>query len=84
MGTKFDFTIMDEVLKKAAQDKTGEMSSLINDMILLGRKAGHGGFDLKEIAAVVTLGYYVSREPELENMVKFLLSKTQPIDDYLN
>jgi len=84
MSSQFDFTIMDEVLKKAAKDETGEMASVINDLIMLGRKAGYTGFDLKEIAAITTMGYYVSREPELESMVQFLLSKVKPIDDILN
>jgi len=84
MESKFDLGLMDEILEKALKDDTGELSSVINDLILLGRKAGHAGFSLKEIATLVTVGYYVSREPELESLVKFLLSKTQPHDDYLN
>jgi hypothetical protein len=83
MDTKFDFSTMEKVLQKAAKDKTGELSSLINDLILIGRKAGRSGFDLQEIASVVTMGYFVSREPELESLIQFLLSKTQP-DDFIN
>ena len=83
MDDKFDFSVMDKVLEKAAKDESGEMAALINDLILIGRKAGLVGFNLHEIASVVTMGYYVSREPELESLVQFLLSKTKP-NEFLN
>ena len=51
---------------------------------MLGRKAGFAGLTLHEIASVATLGYYVSKEPELESLVQFLLSRTKPNDEYLN
>ena len=84
MKNEFDLGVMDEILQKASEDETGKMSAAINDLIMAGRQAGKAGFELKEIAAVTTMGYYVSREPELETMINFLLSKTQPADDYLN
>ena len=84
MNSNFDFSAIDELLERALKDQTGELSSLINDLILIGRKAGNSGMTLHEIASVVTMGYYVSREPELESLVQFLLSKTQPPDGYVN
>ena len=84
MASNFDIGVMDEILKKAAKDESGEWASIINDLILLGRKAGASGLNLQEIATLVTMGYYVSQEPELESFIQFLLSKTQPTDDFLN
>jgi len=84
MESKFNFGAMDQVLEKAAKDETGQMAEIINDLIMLGRKAGKTNFTLQEIATVTTMGYYVSQEPELESIVQFLLSKTKPPDDYLN
>tara|TARA_R110001583_G_scaffold21444_13_gene81503 strand:+ start:217 stop:468 length:252 start_codon:yes stop_codon:yes gene_type:complete len=83
METPFDFSVMEELLKKASLDETGELSVLINNLIMAGRKAGHSGMTLHEIASVVTMGYYVAREPELESIVQFLLSKTKP-NQFLN
>jgi|TARA_R110001592_G_C13134144_1_gene746815 hypothetical protein len=83
METPFDFSVMEELLKKASLDETGELSVLINNLIMAGRKAGHSGMTLHEIASVVTMGYYVAREPELESIVQFLLSKTKP-NEFLN
>ena len=84
MKDKFDFSIMEELLQKAAKDETGEFPSIINDLIMLGRKAGYAGFSLHEIVSVATMGYFVSKEPELESLVQFLLSRTSPNNDYLN
>ena len=83
MDKPFDFSVMDELIQRAVNDETGKLSILINDLILAGRKAGHDGMSLHEIASVVTMGYYVSREPELESLVQFLLSKTKP-NEFLN
>ena len=84
MESKFDFGAMDAILERALKDPSGDMSALINDLILIGRKAGKTGFTLQELATVVTMGYYVSKEPELESLIQFLLSKTKPPNDYLN
>ena len=84
MDSKFDFGAMDAILEKAIKDETGQMSAIINDLIMLGRKAGKSGFTLQELATVATMGFYVSKEPELESIVQFLLSRTKPEDDYLN
>lgn len=84
MESKFDFSIMEALLQRATKDETGELPTIINDLIMLGRKAGFAGLTLHEIASVATLGYYVSKEPELESLVQFLLSRTKPNDEYLN
>ena len=83
MEAPFDFSVMEDLIQKAMKEDTGDLSKLINDLIMAGRKAGHSGMTLHEIASVVTMGYYVSREPELESLVQFLLSKTKP-NEFLN
>ena len=84
MDKKFDFGAMDELLSKAQKDETGQVASLINDLILTSTKAGQAGFDLKELATVTTMGWYVSQEPELQSIVQFLLNKVKTDDEYLN
>tara|TARA_R100000005_G_C4909603_1_gene147919 strand:+ start:425 stop:679 length:255 start_codon:yes stop_codon:yes gene_type:complete len=84
MDSKFDFGAMDKILEKAAKDETGEIPSLINDLILTSTKAGKAGFDLKELATVTTMGWFVSQEPELQSIVEFLLSKLKTEDEYIN
>ena len=84
MDSKFDFGAMDELLTKAQKDETGQMASLINDLILTSTKAGQAGFDLKELATVTTMGWFISQEPELQGIVKFLLDKLKTDDQYLN
>ena len=84
MVSKFDFGAMDELLTKAQKDETGQMASLINDLILTSTKAGQAGFDLKELATVTTMGWFISQEPELQGIVQFLLDKLKTDDQYLN
>ena len=84
MDSKFDFGAMDELLAKAQKDETGQMASLINDLILTSTKAGQAGFDLKELATVTTMGWFISQEPELQGIVQFLLDKLKTDDQYLN
>ena len=83
MDSTFDFSVMEGLLQKAEKDQSGELAGLINDLIMAGRKAGYSGMTLHEIASVVTMGYYVSREPELESLVQFLLSRTKP-NEFVN
>ena len=84
MDSKFDFAAMDELLAKAQKDETGQMASLIYDLILTSTKAGLAGFDLKELATVTTMGWFISQEPELQGIVQFLLDKLKTDDQYLN
>jgi len=84
MDKKFDFGAMDKLLTKAQEDETGQLASLINDLILTSTKAGQAGFDLKELATVTTMGWFVSQEPELQSIVQFLLDKVKADDEYLN
>ena len=51
MEAPFDFSAMEGLIQKAMKDDTGELSKLINDLIMAGRKAGHTGMSLHEIAS---------------------------------
>ena len=82
MDKNFDFTTMDLLMKKV--DAKPELKAIVNDLILMSRKAGYLGITMKEIASLCTLGFIVSQEPELESLMNYLLSRTAPIDDVLN
>ena len=84
MDKNFDFTTMDQIIKKLETTNDSEMKVIVSDLIMLSRKAGHHGFTMKEIASLSTLGFIVSQEPELETLVNYLLSRTTPTDDILN
>ena len=82
MSEEFDFTALDGLLQRAESDH--ELKVMINDMILMARKAGYSGMTLKEVASVITLGFLVSQDKELEAIMSYLLMKVKPIDDVLN
>ena len=82
MSNDFDFTALDGLLARADADP--ELKILINDMIMMARKAGYSGMTLKEVASVTTLGFLVSQDKELEAVMSYLLMKVAPIDEVLN
>ena len=84
MDKNFDFTTMELLIAGIEQENNPQLNSVVNDMIMLSKKAGELGFSMKEIASITTMGFIVSQEPELQNLVDFLLTRAQPNNDYLN
>ena len=56
MESTFDFSVMEDLIQKAMKDETGEMSKMINDLIMAGRKGGHSGMTLHEILCLKGTG----------------------------
>ena len=84
MASNFDFGIMDALMEKASMDESGELMKLIAELIMLSKKAGNAGLTMAEIASSASMGFFISQEPELENLIDFFLSKMNPDDEYLN
>ena len=82
MDKNFAFTTMDALLERLEKDRDPEIASMVNDMIMLSKKAGDIGFSMKEIASLATLGFFISQEPELQSILAFLLAKIKPDDIY--
>tara|TARA_R100000152_G_C6759263_1_gene183197 strand:+ start:587 stop:838 length:252 start_codon:yes stop_codon:yes gene_type:complete len=82
MDKNFDFTTMDSLLKRMETERDPQMAAIVNDLIMISKKAGESGFTMKEIASLATLGFFVSQEPELQSLLNFLLSKMNPGDVY--
>tara|TARA_R110000824_G_scaffold94887_1_gene228581 strand:- start:490 stop:741 length:252 start_codon:yes stop_codon:yes gene_type:complete len=83
MAKNFDFTIMDALLLRLEKNPNPESVSIVNDLILLSKKASDLGFTMPEIASLCTMGFFVSQEPELQSLLNFMLSKVQP-DEVFN
>ena len=84
METPFDFSVMEDLIQKAMKDDTGELSKLVNDLIMAGRKAGSLGLNLQEIASLCTMGFIVSQDPQLQSFVTYLLTRLEPDGDVYN
>ena len=84
MDKNFDFTTMEALLQRLEREKNPELNSLLNSLIMSSRKAGQLGLSMKELASICTLGWVVSQEPELESLLQYLLSRTEPQDELLN
>ena len=84
MSKQFDFTTMDALLEKIKNsDPNGELAAIVNDLIFNSKKAADIGITMDEIAALSTLGFFISQEPEIQQMVEFLLKSVEP-NDYIN
>jgi len=84
MDKNFDFTTMELLLARLEQENNPKMNVVVNDLIMLSKKAGELGFTMKEVASLCTMGFIVSQEPELQSLVDFLLTRASPETDYLN
>jgi hypothetical protein len=84
MGKNFDLTTMENLLSRVEAENNPEMSRVVNDLIMISKKAGELGFSIEEIANLSTMGFIVSQEPELQSLVNFLLTRAQPDNEYLN
>ena len=84
MDKNFDFTTMEILLQKLEAENNPELNSIVNTLILSSRKAGHLNLTMKEIASICTIGWVVSQQPELESLLQYLLSRTEPQDELLN
>jgi len=80
----FDFTTMELLLARIEKADNPKLNAIVSELIMLSKKAGESGFSMKEIASLVTMGFFVSQEPELQSLVDFLLSRATPNNDYLN
>ena len=84
MDKNFDFTTMELLIERVEKENNPKLNEIINDLIMLSKKACSLGFTMKEIASLCTMGFIVSQEPELQSLVAFLLSRAQPENDLLN
>ena len=84
MDKNFDFTTLESLIQRLENNTDPDLNSIVNDLIMLSRKAGHFGITMKEIASLCTLGFIVSQEPELESLLQYLLGRVSPVDELLN
>ena len=84
MDKNFDFTTMELLIERMEKENNPQLNVIVNDLIMLSKKAGASGLTMKEIASLCTMGFIVSQEPELQSLVNFLLSRAQPDNDFIN
>ena len=82
MAKNFDFTTMDGLLDRVEKENDIDLSNIISELIMLAKRATDKGVSMKEIASLVTMGHFIAREPELQSMLDFMLTKINPNDVY--
>jgi len=84
MAKNFDLTALELLLQRLEKDGTDEMKSVVNDLIMAGKKAGSLNFSLEEVASLCTMGFIVSQDPELQSFVTYLITRLQNDDGVFN
>tara|TARA_R100000152_G_C6620271_1_gene71216 strand:- start:255 stop:512 length:258 start_codon:yes stop_codon:yes gene_type:complete len=74
------------ILEKAQADKTGEVASVIRELMEITKKAGYLGFTLEELSVIGTTGWYVSKDPRMAEIMKNMMSvpPPPPDDEFIN
>ena len=81
-GNPFDENgVMDKVFEKVTSDSTGKTAELVDKLINVGRKGGEIGLTMQEIAGCVTLGYFISKDPQTAQLYEMLKGMKPPDDD---
>jgi len=75
MAKNFDLTTLELLLQRLEEGDNAEMKLLVNDLIMVAKKAGSIGFTLDEIASLCSMGFIVSQDPELQSFVTYLLTR---------
>ena len=75
MAKKFDLTTLELLLQRLEKENNTEMKLLVNDLIMVSKKAGSIGFTMDEIASLCTMGFIVSQDSELQSFVTYLLTR---------
>ena len=72
MSEEFKEGAADRLLDKVDADSSGTLKKLVADLMETTRQLSKAGIPMDEIAATVTMAWYIGQNPEMENMLKAL------------
>tara|TARA_B100001287_G_C22300400_1_gene352554 strand:- start:262 stop:516 length:255 start_codon:yes stop_codon:yes gene_type:complete len=84
MASNFDLTTLELLLQRLEKEGTDEMKTVVNELIMAGKKAGSLKFTVQEIASLCTMGFIVSQDPQLQSFVSYLISRLNDNDGVYN
>lgn len=77
----FDPDSINKIVEKIKKDKTGSLSTLMQEIMKISEEAGLSGFTLRELSIIATTGWYLSQNPELRQFFDQLISMPPTKDD---
>jgi len=72
---------INKIVEKVKKDKTGRMTSIMNQIMDVSERAGRYGFDLRELSIIATTGWYLSQNPELKEFFDQLIQMPPPSEE---
>ncbi len=84
MSEKYQEGAADRLLEKVERDKSGELKKLVGGLMEISKQLSKRGIPLDEIAATVTLFWYVGQNPEMEALVEAFKGLESPSEKFYN
>ena len=69
----FEFGQIDQIIEKVSKDNTGNLQEILGEVIRVSKKAAKNDVSLPELASIVSLGWYMGADPEIENTFNLLI-----------
>ena len=69
----FEFGQIDQIIEKVSKDNTGNLQEILGEGIRVSKKAAKNDVSLPELASIVSLGWYMGADPEIENTFNLLI-----------
>ena len=73
MSEKFQDGASDRLLERIEKDESGKLKKLVGSLMEISKQLSKEGVPLDEIAATVTMFWYIGQNPEMEALVLSLI-----------
>tara|TARA_R110000824_G_scaffold178785_1_gene358645 strand:- start:899 stop:1147 length:249 start_codon:yes stop_codon:yes gene_type:complete len=77
MNNKFEFGSTEKLFERIEKDTSGELASLINEIILKCKLASGKGIPMDELASACTMGWFMGQDPQISQVYKFIVEQSK-------
>ena len=81
MKKDLDNELLEDLMKRAENDKSGKLMQMIQILIEDSATAAHMDISLKELAAVCTAGHFLGKNPDYLKAIEYLMGRGMEKDD---
>ena len=78
MDTNFEFGALDHLFARIMEDETDELRKLIDDIVMKCHNAAKLGVRMDELASIVTMAHHMAHNPEIQQILAFMMEQTKP------
>mgnify|MGYP003645406153 CR=1 FL=1 len=81
MDSNFEFGALDHLFARIMEDETGELRKTIDDIVMKCHTAAKLGVRMDELASIVTMAHHMAHNPEVQQILAFMMEQTKPEPD---